>query len=443
MRHLFQILMLTAALWGKAHGQQIPVAGFDKCILPYVVSSNFMGTVLVAKEDKVIYKKSFGNAVKEWNTPNSTEGVFHLASVSKPFTAIAILQLEERGKLSVSDRVSRFIPDFVNGDKITIHHLLSHSSGIPNINNFPSYDSMSCFHQTPQTLINAFKNKPAEFVPGSKFQYSNSNYNVLAYIIEKTSGMSYGEYLEKNIFEIVGMKDTFHNGDPKKITPSMTIGYAGKGRREIEKAPYLNWTIKTGNGSVCSTVSDLFSFSQALYTEKILSNASLKKMFTKYLGDTGYGWYIRKDGDEQRIYMSGLSPGFSSYFARYPDKKLTIIVLANLYIPSTREIGMSLAAVALGRKLVYRKLLDQTLVPDEIQEFKGDYLMDSTFFRPGYTLKISEKEGRLSCDFGDLLRDEGDSFLLRSFWSGVVFTRDGERKVNAVVFDGSVGRRIR
>ena len=148
----------------------------------------------------------------EHNIPNTSETKFHLASVSKPFTAVAILLLEEKGLLSVQDPLTKFIPDYPRGDEITIHNLLVHTSGIKNVNVFGNYDRESKFPQTPEKLVKLFKDKPLDFNPGEKYSYSNSNYNLLAFIIEKVSGKSYGEFLKENIFNHLNMKDTGHDG---------------------------------------------------------------------------------------------------------------------------------------------------------------------------------------------------------------------------------------
>ena len=160
------------------------------------------------------------------------------------------------------------------------------------------------------------------------------------------------------------------------------------------------------------------------------------------MGDVGYGWYIRPDGKRERIYMSGRSPGFSTYFARFPKEKLCIVVLANLYVPSAREIGISIASILHDEPYPQRKLADEVVSPDKIAEYKGTYLLDSTFFRPGYKLQIAEKNGRLTSDFGDLIHDGDEAFVLRSFWSVIRFGRDEKKKIVRLLFDNSVGKKI-
>ncbi len=166
---------------GKSVGLEAKV---DAYVRPYLEIKGFSGSVLVASKGKILLRKGYGLANYELGVSNTPDTKFHLASVSKSFTAAAIMMLVERGLMNTSDPLSKFIPDYPEGDKITVHHLLVHTSGIPNVNNFPDYGDKSKFPQTPSTLIEMFKNKPLTIKPGERYSYSNSNYNVLAFIIE-------------------------------------------------------------------------------------------------------------------------------------------------------------------------------------------------------------------------------------------------------------------
>src|SRR6267378_5020585 len=168
-------------------------AEVDAFVQPYMEGNNFSGSILIARQGKVLISKGYGMADYELSVPNTPQTRFHLASLTKSFTAAAIMILQEQGKLSVEDPLKKFVPDYPNGDKITIHHLLTHRSGIPNVNNFPEYGSKSLSRMSLDEIIRMFKDKPLEFEPGARYRYSNSNYNLLAFIIEKTSGKSYGD----------------------------------------------------------------------------------------------------------------------------------------------------------------------------------------------------------------------------------------------------------
>ncbi|HLZ17500.1 MAG TPA: serine hydrolase domain-containing protein [Cyclobacteriaceae bacterium] len=414
----------------------------DQLLKPYVSSNNFSGTVCISRSGKVIYEKSFGMAAAEWNILNSNNAVYHLASVSKPFTATAILLLEQQGKLSTADPVSKYLPAFNRGSEITIHHLLCHTSGIPNINDFPEYNLLSLTAVSLDSIVKVFQNRPLQFEPGSKFSYSNSNYNVLALIIEKTSGMKYGDFLKKNIFDKLDMKSTIHHGDVQMIIANMASGYAPVGQKDFKRSPYLDWSSKTGNGSLCSTAGDLAKFDRGLMDETVLTAASKKKMFSPNLSDVGYGWYLRKHNNRSRSYMTGRSPGFCSYFARYPDEQVSVIVLSNLYVSSTKEIGESVASILHNESFSKRKLEDGTISADEGNQFKGIYQFGDDFFRPDLKMEITVVDGHLACSFGELIRDTKDGFVLRSFWSSIAFERDASQKITGLTFDGMKARRV-
>jgi CubicO group peptidase (beta-lactamase class C family) len=221
-------------------------AEVDAYVKPYLEMGGFSGSILIAKGGKILLKKGYGMANYELGVPNTPDTKFHIASVSKPFTAAAVMLLQERGLLSVSDPLTKFISDYPKGDKITVHHLLTHTSGIPNVNNYPDYDAKSKFPQTPASLVEMFKNKPLIMQPGDQYNYSNSNYNLLAYIIEKVSGKSYGEFLKENIFQPLAMKDTGHDGQAETLLKNRASGYVPVGVSGFENAPYLDWTSKTG-----------------------------------------------------------------------------------------------------------------------------------------------------------------------------------------------------
>src|SRR6266849_2533563 len=186
---------------GLASGQKVAdsrvASQLQAYLKPFVETGNFTGAVLVARRGRVLFRHAYGMANYELQVPNSPATRFHIASVSKPFTAAAILQLQEQGRLSLSDHLSRFVPDFPNGDTITLDNLLTHTSGIPNVNDLPDYDTFARTPHTPQQLVAKFAGVPLEFQPGGDYHYSNSNYNLLALVLENASGESYGEYIRK------------------------------------------------------------------------------------------------------------------------------------------------------------------------------------------------------------------------------------------------------
>jgi hypothetical protein len=265
----------------------------------------------------------------------------------------------------------------------------------------------------------------------------------LALIIEKISGKKYGEFLKENIFDVVKMNNTRHHDNPSTIISNIATGYSPEGRKDFKRSPYLDWTIKTGNGSLYSTVGNLAKFDRILFTDDILNKVEREKMFTPNLSEVGYGWYLKSHLNRKRTYITGRSPGFSTYFARYPDDQVCVIVLSNLYLPSTREIGENVASILFDEPYAKRSLADEHIKADQINQFTGTYQFGPDFFRPNFKFEIKESSsGYLSCSFGELIHDSGDEFILRSFWSVIHFERDSSKKITGLSFDGIKAARV-
>lgn len=289
------------------------------------IERNFNGAVLVVNKGQVILSKGYGLANYEEKTPNSPDTVFRIASLSKQFTAAAILLLEERGLLKTDDPLSKYIPDFANGDRIALHHLLTHTSGIT--------DYISLVEKTgdhaysPTELIAQIKDKPLLFNPGEKFAYSNSNYALLGYIIEQVSGMSYGDFMAENIIKPLGMENTGYA--PNETLPGRAVGYDNI--RDGSKATPMNLTVAYAAGGLESTVQDLYKWLQALDGTTLLSEKSRNKMFTRHLSNYGYGWMI-SHFSEDIMWHSGSLNGFLSVIYRDTKQDNAIIILCNNYL---------------------------------------------------------------------------------------------------------------
>lgn len=417
-------------------------AEVDTYIQLYVEGGNFSGSVLVAQRGEILLCKSYGMANYEHNIPNTSETKFHLASVSKPFTAAAILLLEEKGLLSVQDPLTKFIPDYPRGGEIAIHNLLVHNSGVKNVNVFGNYDRESKFPQTPEKLVKLFKDKPLDFNPGEKYSYSNSNYNLLAFIIEKVSGKNYGEFLKENIFDRLNMKDTGHDGDATAIIKNVASGYTPHGLSSVKKVPYLDWSIKTGNGSLYSTVLDLYKWDRALYTEKLLKKNTLRKMFTKHVdGAVGYGWFLRKRFKRDAVYINGRSPGFSTYLLRFPEDDVCIIVLGNNYAPVATNMGLDIAAMLFSEDYELPRITPVKVDPDELDKYTGSFRFGPSYVAPNHLVQFVKKNNQLYIREGGRAESElllipvGDMvFFHRGYWTTVVFEKDDTGKVVRVFY---------
>jgi CubicO group peptidase (beta-lactamase class C family) len=285
-------------------------ARMDEVVRSYVDTRQFMGSVLVARRGTVLFSKAYGSADLEWNTPNTTTTKFRIGSMTKQFTAAAVLLLEERGKLKVDDPVKRYYSDAPAAwDKITLYHLLTHTSGIPNHTTFPEFESLSTSRTTPDQLVKTFRDRPLEFVPGSQMRYSNSGYVLLGAIIEKVSGASYEKFVDDNIFMPLGMKDSGYDST-QAIIMRRAAGYGPSPNGPVN-ARYVDMTVPYAAGALYSTTEDLLGWERSLFGGKVLSKPSLKKMTTPDKNDYAFGLEVSRQSGRSVIQHGGSINGFS------------------------------------------------------------------------------------------------------------------------------------
>jgi CubicO group peptidase (beta-lactamase class C family) len=301
----------------------------------------FQGAVLVAHNGKVIISKGYGLADAAHGTPNSAQTRFRLASVTKQFTAAAIMILQARGQLNVQDTICAHLPDCPDAWRdVTIQQLLTHTSGLPNYTDFMTYEPSQMQPATPDQLIARFRNEPLLYPPGTTYSYENSDYVLLGRIIEQITGQPYADFMRDTIFAPLQMHDS---GIATGLgnDPGYAVGYSSPGA----PAPPLDPSTLFAAGSIYSTVEDLYRWDQALYTDALLPAALRSQMFTPFLRDYAFGWKVDRPGDRLRISHPGLIDGFATYIARYPDDHVTVIVLSNLDSSDAAGIGDYLASL--------------------------------------------------------------------------------------------------
>ena len=331
----------------------------DELMSLYHQYGQFNGSVLVAESGKVIFKKGYGFANMEWNISNDPETKFRLGSITKQFTSMLIMQLVENGKIKLDDKLSDHLPYYSKdiGEKVTIHHLLTHTSGIPSYTGLPGFfQDVSRDPYEVEEFIKKYCSGDLEFEPGSKYRYNNSGYFLLGAIIEKVTGKTYEQALKENILDPLNMKSTgYDRHDP--ILPKRATGYE-KNFDGFTNAPYLDMSLPYSAGSLYSTVEDLYLWDQALYTEKLLSQKSKDIMFTPFLSNYAYGWGVRKialEGSKDSlttISHGGGINGFNTLIVRLIDDKHLIILLNNTG-------GTNLGEMSNGiRNILYDKPFD-------------------------------------------------------------------------------------
>jgi len=380
------LLFILCATFGFAQDIESKV---DEYINAHMKMGNFSGSVLIAKEGKILVSKGYGIANHELDVLNTPQTKFRLGSVTKQFTAMAIMQLQEKNLLNVNDPIKKYLPDYPSGDKITIHHLLTHTSGIPNFTDFPEFEQTERMPSPIDKTIETFKNKPLEFAPGDTFKYSNSGYILLSYIIEKVSGKSYEDFVKENIFQPLNMTSTGYDHN-ETILKNRASGYT-MSDSVLVNAPYVDMTTPTGAGGLYSTTEDLYLWDRALYTEKMVGKSSLEKMLAPFKEGYGYGWFIDELFGRKRVHHGGLIRGFATNITRYVNDDVCIIVLMNLDHVPVGSICKDLAAIVFGEKYeLPKERLSIEVDPRIYDAYVGEYELE-----PGFILSFTKENDRL------------------------------------------------
>ena len=365
------LIFVLCLLSGKHSFAQTYSEKLDQYIAAHVQQEIYSGTVTVTENGKVVYSKGFGMADYYKQLSNNADTRFRFGSITKAFTATLILQLQEQGKLNVQDKVSKYLPDFPHGDKITLHQLLTHTSGLSNYTDY--WDDVNVKPATATEIINYFKDKPLEFEPGQKFGYCNSGYVLLGYIAEKVSGKTYEQLLAKNILKPLKMTTAGLEGGANRIQ-KLALGYDHSGVNRKAATPIdMSWCWAAG--ALTGTAADLMKFDQGLQGNKLLSEASKNLMYTPEKKNYGYGCVIDSLYGAKRISYTGAINGFKASFIRFPEKQLTITILSNYQSQQVNgPIAKDITAIVLGQKFempVVRKMI--TLSPTKLQAYVGSY----------------------------------------------------------------------
>ncbi|MDF2551039.1 MAG: serine hydrolase [Chryseobacterium sp.] len=330
---------------------QNPDRKIDSLIQSEFKESNGPGGVfLVSQKGKPVYKKAFGMANLELDAKLNTNSIFQIGSMTKQFTAIAILMLEEQGKLKVDDPISKYIPSYPNGNNITIHHLLTHTSGIKDFTKMKTISDIAQKEMTPEQMVDFFKNEPVDDAPGEKFEYNNSGYVVLGYIIELTSGGTYEDFIKKNIFDKIGMTNSYYASD-RKVIKNRAYGYHKKSSGYVNKT-VINFSVPFSSGSLMSTLDDMLKWQNALNQNLLLSQKNKMKAFTKYKLNNGqeieygYGWHLKNINGIATREHGGSVFGFKSMAVYIPSEDIYVLGFSNCDCNSPTQLVKDIAKLS-------------------------------------------------------------------------------------------------
>ena len=349
-------------------------------ILSEQFKSNETGVAaLVAKNGKVIYRKAFGKANLELDVDMTPKSVFEIGSITKQFTAVSILMLVEQGKIKLDDEITKYIPDYPTHEKkITIHHLLTHTSGIKSYTSMQSFGDVFTKDSSPKDFVDFFKDEPMDFDPGEKYLYNNSGFFLLGYIIEIVSEISYQEFIKENIFDKIGMTSSYY-GSHSQIIKNRASGYQKE--EDFSNAQYISLTLPYAAGSIMSNVDDMLKWQIAINNHVFVKKETIQKAFTNYTlnnGESinyGYGWSLNELNGEPTIEHGGGIPGYLSMGVYIPSEDVYVILFSNCGCKSPTDIALEITAITIGKTVSNNKKV--TLTSQELTQWVGSYKFEN------------------------------------------------------------------
>lgn len=435
---LFFIIFITIFFISEAQQQN---DSLSQKLDEYLTSANkfykFNGSALVAQHGKILLQKGYGFKDASKNIVNDTNGIFQIGSVTKQFTSTVILKLQEEGKLSVSDKLSKYFPEFTYADKITLENLLTHTSGIYNYtNDIGEEDSaITCHPIDKQLALDIMFKHDLDFKPATKFSYSNSGYYLLGLIIEKVTGKPYEQNVRDIIFTPLQMTHSLFDFKHSPDT-NITTGYKELNASEQIVASAYRWdsTVTYAAGAIWSTTGDMYKWAKAVANKEIISAGSWKAALTPHLEHYGYGWFIDSIYGKKNISHGGGLPGFMAYLCYYPGEDATIILLNNKgwYDEGLAEINANLSAILFHKPYELMRTHAVITLPDStLKKYAGEYAFDKQHHAfvtlENHSLQIAAPAGNLPKS--PLFAEDENNFRLKIIDARIEFIKDEQGKV--------------
>lgn len=435
------VALVALASFGSLTAQDL-ASKIDKLLSEQYPSDGPGCAAIVVKGDQVIYRKAFGMANLELDVPMKPEHVFRIGSITKQFTAAAILKLEEEGKLSVNDEITKYLPDYpTQGHKITVEHLLTHTSGIKSYTSMAEFGSAMRIDKKPEEFLAFFKDKPMDFAPGEKWLYNNSGYFLLGVIIEKVSGKPYDAYLEETFFKPLGMKNT-HYGHHAPVVKNRIPGYSKNGE-QLVNSDFLSMDLPYAAGSLLSNVDDIHTWYKAVMAGKVLKPQNLAKAHAPYkLNDGkptnyGYGWFLGDLQGSPSIEHGGGINGFLTASLYLPKEKAFVAVFSNDESNGPEGAARKIAGLVIGKPFEWNKI---ELPAADLEAYTGTFESED-----GSAMRV------ITLENGQLFsqRSGGSKFAIHPYAKDKVFfeqstttlefRRDAGGKVDAVIMRDQTG----
>lgn len=441
---LVQVIVMSLATTGvvSATAPVRPDSQFPRqaeaLMKDYVQGELFTGTVLVARDGQPIFRKAYGLANREWMIPNTVHTRYRIGSITKQFTAAAILQLADENKLGLDDPIKKYLPGLpASWGQASIRQLLAHTSGIPSHTSPEDSDAkLMPVKHSPQELIDLLKDIPLNYEHGTKFVYNNMGYVLLGRIIETVSGMSYPDYLEKKLLKPLNLRDSGYD-DGRAVVRQLAQDYTD-GPDDVVKGRLVNMSNAYAAGAMYSTVDDLLAWQQMLIKGKVVSPVSLKAMFTDGGHHYGLGWFVRENLSRKLYEHGGTIGAYSSLLAYYPDDKLTVVVLTNYGDEVVSKITDELARLALGVDPAHHRV---KVDPRLYARLVGRYQLGSANF------DVTAKGDRLFAKLTgqrqlEIFPESEYRYFYKAIDVVLTFEKDAAGKIGAVTVDQD-GSKIR
>lgn len=424
---LSALVLSGGAVWAQ------DIDRMDQVVRASADNDVFAGSVLVARDGEILLDRGYGFANREWRVPNAGDTKFRLASVSKQFTAVAVMILHERGLVDLDAPIKTWLPDVpASWDRVTVRRLLNHTSGVPDFTRFDDYEALKTTATTPDALIARFRDRPLDFRPGETFAYSNSGYVLLTAVIEKSSGQSYAAFVAETLFDPLGMTDSGYDSHAV-VLPRRASGYVPTADG-VANADYVDMSVPQGAGGLYSTTRDLLKWEQGLFGGQLLRPSSLIDLTTPDHNDNAFGLFVKKDGGDTVISHSGGIDGFNTYLAYDPAQRMTVVVLGNLNGAAPEKLGGELMTLARGGSVTLqgeRQAVALTL--EALRTYEGVYEL-----APNFALTLSVVDGKLMAQATgqrplELAAEATDAFFLSAMDAQINITRDEAGAIDGLV----------
>jgi CubicO group peptidase (beta-lactamase class C family) len=444
MKYILLLLFFCSInIFSSGYGQQL--SNQDEAYIDSAMTANYKSDgpgaiLLIAKDGKAIFRKAYGLANLELKIPNKPEYLFRIGSMTKQFVAVCILKLAQEGKLSLDDDIRKYLPDYNTYNRaITINNLLSHTSGITDYTSKPDFLKQMAVDHSKKEIMDSFMKDSLLFEPGTNWSYSNSGYVLAGLILEKITEMSLGEYLQKNVFDPLGMTNTYI-GTFEKLIPNTAYGYSLVGKDKFAPASYTSWSWAFAAGDIISNVDDLLKWDEALYTEKIVKKEWLEKAWSSYvllnkqMTNYGFGWTTGMYKELSLITHDGGFPGFLCSGIRIPSQHLYFTILSNT-ISIEQDFSILIALRAAGQKITFPKVIN--VKQKKLQEYIGVYAEDriatNSNYGKTYRYVTIKNDTLFSQGTGGskspLLNIDKDLFVSKDFWTFTKFHRNNKGEI--------------